>query len=75
MKIQHINIDGQQVRVAVRAGDDDGVPLLLINGIGAGLEVLQPFVDALDPGAISFSSPPRPAGPACRSCRRCGSRC
>ena len=49
MKIQHINVDGQQVRVAVRAGADDGVPLLLINGIGASLEVLQPFTDALDP--------------------------
>ena len=35
-----------RVRVAVRAGADDGVPLLLINGIGASLEVLQPFTDA-----------------------------
>jgi hypothetical protein len=45
MKIQHINVDGQQVRVAVRAGvrakADDGVPLLLINGIGASPKVLQ----------------------------------
>ena len=26
-------------------------PFLLMNGIGASLEVLQPFVDALDSGA------------------------
>jgi hypothetical protein len=65
MKIQRIDVDGQQVFIAVRAGDAGGVPLLLINGIGASLEALQPFVDA----------PPRPAGPVCRSCRRCGSRC
>ena len=59
MKIQHISVDGQQVRVAVRAGADDGVPLLLVNGIGASLEVLQPFTDALDPAltVIRFDVP------------------
>ena len=35
--------------MSVRPGTDDDVPpLLLMNGIGASLEVLQPFVDALD---------------------------
>ena len=59
MTIQHIGINGQQVRAAVRAGDDNGVPLLLINGIGASLEVLQPFVDALNPSltVIRFDVP------------------
>jgi poly(3-hydroxyalkanoate) depolymerase len=38
---------GQQIRVSVRAGS--GVPLVLCNGIGASLEVLDPFVDQLDP--------------------------
>jgi poly(3-hydroxyalkanoate) depolymerase len=40
---------GRVLRTSVRAGTDAGVPpLLLMNGIGASLEVLQPFVDALD---------------------------
>jgi poly(3-hydroxyalkanoate) depolymerase len=38
---------GQQIRVSIRAGS--GVPLVLCNGIGAGLEVLDPLVDQLDP--------------------------
>jgi len=35
------------------------MPLLLINGIGASLDLLQPFVDALDPslGVIRFDVP------------------
>ena len=40
---------GRALRVDVRPGDPARPPLLLCNGIGAGLEVLQPFVDALDP--------------------------
>jgi len=49
-KFQTVEVDGQQMRVAVRAGDGERWPLLLINGIGANLELLQPFVDALDGG-------------------------
>jgi poly(3-hydroxyalkanoate) depolymerase len=37
---------GQQIRVRVRAGH--GVPLVLCNGIGASLEVLDPLVAHLD---------------------------
>ena len=38
------------LRVSVRQGTDAALtPLLLMNGIGASLEVLQPFVDALEP--------------------------
>jgi poly(3-hydroxyalkanoate) depolymerase len=33
----------------VRPGREAGTPLLLCNGIGAGLDVLQPFVDHVDP--------------------------
>ena len=40
---------GRTLRVSVRPGTDESVPpLLLMNGIGASLEVLQPFVDVLD---------------------------
>ncbi len=46
-----VNVLGQDLRIRVRpgAGGRRGVPLLLCCGIGAGFEVLQPFVDALDP--------------------------
>ncbi|WP_231104868.1 poly(3-hydroxyalkanoate) depolymerase [Haloechinothrix halophila] len=54
-----IDVDGQRLRVAIRAGADDRPPLVLMNGIGAPLEVLQPFVDELDPAweVIRFDVP------------------
>jgi poly(3-hydroxyalkanoate) depolymerase len=59
-------VDGQQLRVRVRPGDPGRVPLLLINGIGASLELLQPFVDALDPRrpVIRFDMPGVGGSPA-----------
>ena len=48
MSVQHlIPVLGQQIRVDVRPGS--GVPLVLCNGIGASLEVLDPLVEHLDP--------------------------
>jgi poly(3-hydroxyalkanoate) depolymerase len=44
-----VRVLGHDVRISVRPGSDAAPPLLLCNGIGAGLDVLQPFVDALDP--------------------------
>jgi poly(3-hydroxyalkanoate) depolymerase len=65
-----IVIGGQVLRTEVRAGRPGQVPLLLINGIGASLELLQPLVDALDPATpvIRFDVPgvggsPLPAVP------------
>jgi len=54
-----VHVAGRALRVDVRSGDPARPPLLLCNGIGAGLEVLQPFVDALDPGrpVIRFDLP------------------
>jgi poly(3-hydroxyalkanoate) depolymerase len=48
---------GQQIRVKVRAGT--GVPLVLCNGIGASLEVLDPFVEQLnsDTTVVRFDVP------------------
>ena len=48
---------GQQIRVNIRAGS--GVPLVLCNGIGAGLEVLDSLVDQLDPNTtvVRFDVP------------------
>jgi poly(3-hydroxyalkanoate) depolymerase len=52
-----VSVLGQQVRVAVRPGS--GVPLVLCNGIGASLEVLDPLVEQLDPGTtvVRFDVP------------------
>src|SRR6184192_1188053 len=43
-----IIIDRQRLRIAIRPGNGTRTPLLLMNGIGVNLEVLQPYVDALD---------------------------
>ena len=63
-------VGGTPLRVAIRPGTGAGPPLLLANGIGASLETLQPFVDALDPAieVIRFDVPgvggsPLPARP------------
>jgi poly(3-hydroxyalkanoate) depolymerase len=47
-QVRMLSIGGRVLRVAVRDGNPDWPPLLLCNGIGARLELLQPFVDALD---------------------------
>ena len=54
-----VRIMGQQLHVSVRPGDGTRTPLLLMNGIGANLELLQPFVDELDPATpvIRFDVP------------------
>ena len=45
-----LTVAGQRIRVGVRPGTDPGVrPLVLVNGIGASLELWEPLVEALDP--------------------------
>ena len=57
---------GRAIRVSVRDGSADWPPLLLCNGIGASLELLQPFADALDPQrpVIRFDMPGVGGSPA-----------
>src|SRR6202046_1267645 len=43
-----LRIGGRAMRVLVQDGTAGWPPLLLCNGIGASLELLQPFVDELD---------------------------
>jgi poly(3-hydroxyalkanoate) depolymerase len=47
--ITDITVAGQRLHVAHRPGAPGRRPLVLVNGIGASLEFLQPLVDALDP--------------------------
>jgi len=71
--MQAVTIDGQVLRVAVRPARGRrpaNVPLLLVNGIGASLELLEPFVDQVDRAieVIRFDVPgvggsPLPAAP------------
>jgi poly(3-hydroxyalkanoate) depolymerase len=84
--LRTVAVDGQLLRIAIRPGQPvrtgtrggsrvpaapaSVVPLLLINGIGASLDLLTPFIDELDPGieVVSFDVPgvggsPMPARP------------
>ena len=58
-----IAVLGQQIRVDIRWGT--GIPLVLCNGIGASLEVLDPFVAQLDPDTtvVRFDVPGSGASP------------
>jgi poly(3-hydroxyalkanoate) depolymerase len=58
MQISLHHVDGQTLRVGVRRGDGARPPLLLFNGIGANIELLEPFLNALDGSdAIVFDVP------------------
>jgi len=65
-RMRILTVGGRALRVAVREGNPGWPPLLLCNGIGASLEVLQPFVDALDPRrpVIRFDMPGIGGSPA-----------
>ena len=63
-EVRSITVGGQPLKVAIRPGPNEAghpprFPLLLINGIGASLEVLEPFVSELDPAVevIRFDVP------------------
>ncbi len=58
MIIRQIEVFGVNIRVAIWPGKNTQPPLLLFNGIGASLELLAPFADALhDVETIAFDVP------------------
>ena len=66
------DVGGQKLRVGIRAGDKARPPLLLFNGIGANIELVGPFLEALDgrqaivfdvPGVGGSPAPGRPYRP------------
>lgn len=68
-ELSEITVRGRTLRVSVRRASGPGpvrTPLLLLNGIGASLELLQPFVDALPAGLeiIRFDVPGIGGSPA-----------
>ena len=69
---RQVVIGHQRLRVDVRAGHGTGTPLVMCGGIGASFELLQPLVDALDPGIdiIRFDAPQRRRLPGRRAAPR-----
>lgn len=58
-------VGGHTLRVGVRPGDRTRPPLLLFNGIGASIELIEPFLRVLDgPAAIVFDAPGVGGSPA-----------
>jgi poly(3-hydroxyalkanoate) depolymerase len=58
IKVQTLNVRGQELRVATKPGAAGRVPLLMFNGIGANLELGFPFLQALeDTPVILFDVP------------------
>ncbi|MEM5458336.1 poly(3-hydroxyalkanoate) depolymerase [Paraburkholderia phytofirmans] len=65
MQIQMVDLNGQLLRIATRQGSDASPPLLIFNGIGANLELVEPFVAALeDVSVIIFDVPGVGGSPA-----------
>jgi len=46
-EIKMVEISGQSLRVGIRRGKSSSPPLVVFNGIGANLELLEPFVKAI----------------------------
>jgi poly(3-hydroxyalkanoate) depolymerase len=65
-RMRILTVGGRGLRVAVREGAAGWPPLLLCNGLGASLELFQPFVDAVDPRrpVIRFDMPGIGGSPA-----------
>ncbi|MGT2475410.1 poly(3-hydroxyalkanoate) depolymerase [Paraburkholderia terrae] len=62
MQIRTIDLDGQTLRVATWQGSDASPPLLIFNGIGANLELVEPFVAALDDVSVIIFDVPGVGG-------------
>jgi poly(3-hydroxyalkanoate) depolymerase len=65
LRIALYKVGDQTLRVGVRPGDKSRPPLLMFNGIGANIELAEPFLDALPgPEAIIFDVPGVGGSPA-----------
>ena len=73
MRIEHAHIHGHRIRYGLRLGDPERVPLLILNGLGANIELAEPFIHALTgptvaifdvPGVGGSPTPPSPYRPS-----------
>ena len=62
MRIDHANIAGRRIRYGVREGDITRPPLLILNGLGANIELAQPFIDALPGPTVAIFDVPGVGG-------------
>jgi poly(3-hydroxyalkanoate) depolymerase len=71
--IDHARIRGHRIRYGVRRGDPGRAPLLIMNGLGANIELAVPFIEALSeptiaifdvPGVGGSPTPPSPYRPS-----------
>ncbi len=58
-RLRRVTVLGHEVRASVRPGTGSGPPLVICNGLGASLDLLEPFVDAVDPRieVVTFDVP------------------
>ena len=65
MDIRSLTIDGQRLRIGIRVGVPRLPPLIVFNGIGASLELIEPFVSALpEREVVAFDVPGSGGSPA-----------
>jgi poly(3-hydroxyalkanoate) depolymerase len=65
MHIRTKTIDGQPLRIGIRPGASHLPPLIVFNGIGASLELVEPFVSALpEREVVTFDVPGSGGSPA-----------
>jgi poly(3-hydroxyoctanoate) depolymerase len=73
MRIDHARIHDYRIRYGIRTGDPERVPLLILNGLGANIELAEPFIEALPrptivifdvPGVGGSPTPPSPYRPS-----------
>jgi poly(3-hydroxyalkanoate) depolymerase len=57
-----VEIGGQRLRVGLRPGDTKRPPLLVFNGLGANIELTEPFLDALPEFAVILFDVPGVGG-------------
>jgi poly(3-hydroxyalkanoate) depolymerase len=64
-EILTIEVDGQRIRAGIHRGSPESPPLLIFNGIGANLELVEPFTAALgDIESVVFDVPGTGGSPA-----------
>ncbi|MET0190652.1 MAG: alpha/beta fold hydrolase, partial [Pseudonocardia sediminis] len=65
--VRMVSTGGMTLRIAVRPGDPRRTPLLLVNGIGVGLESFDTLVEAVDPAVtvVRFDPPGAGGSPLC----------
>ena len=62
MQIDHADIGGRRIRYGVHIGDRARPPLLLLNGLGANIELAEPFIDALPGRTVAIFDVPGVGG-------------